>query len=1028
MTAPWEWNIPRSGIFRLCLTACAAGLLLANAALAQQPAGGATRFSSLPLFAVNSTAHSALVPQIAITPDERYLVSVGFDRVVRIWDAKTGEPKRQYFVSASGPNDAQLYAVAVSPDGKQVALGGWNRAFSRDFSAVIMELNSGRIERVISGFRQGVTALAWSSDGRWLAAGTDDSPQGALLRIFETSGYSVVHEARGLPGRIRDLRFRGDGMLAAAIIRFGKSSQVQLLQPKGAGFGHVATRVMGGYGANRARWTADEKRLLVGWNWLLDGETLRDLPFLARRAHFGYPNAVGPTGLFQSADGVLVSMSYSRHVDRGFLRQWEPRDPPGSGPYQELEIPDARNLDALMLRDGTFIYCTELGAIAAVDRNLKPLWRHALVQAEYDLHPEALRVSGNGEWITVPFSDGGKRTELLFNLREPRFAVPGAVETTWNTPAQSAGGTRMNAWEGTETPTVNFKAIRLRNGERALSVAVHSSGSGVALGSNHQRLRRVRPDGSIAWERYLLAQVLAVNLIESRGLVVAATSDGRVHLVRWEDGAHLLSYLLLPNKRQWLAFTSTGRYEAGIGAEDLAGWSVNRGAAQAADFFPLSKFRSSLLAPGISKIAFDTADPKRLAPAPGPVSAPPSPPSREAEPAKTVPEQVAPPSPLSQEAAPAETVSEQVAPVAPAADIERILPPVVEVLHPAFDVSATDTRINLRYRVKTQSDAPVTAIRTRFTSASQQRSLNYPPPASSGADHEFTLEIAPEDTEIQLFAENRHGVSAPATLSVRWAGAKPQPADARGRLYVLSIGVSDYDRAEYKLGLPAKDAHDFIGILERQRGRRYRDVVAKELLDKQANRAAVLAAFDWLRAQAGSRDTVMLFLAGHGVNDAGGEYYFMPSDANADRLAESSVSFRDIRRTMTSLQGRALMFIDTCHSGNVLGKALRNRSSDNTNAVNEIAGAENGIVVFASSTGSQLSQESPAWGNGAFTKALVEGLRGEADLTKRGRITYKQLDAFVSDRVEELTRGQQTPVTPVLVGIPDFTIAEVVSN
>jgi len=47
---------------------------------------------------------------------------------------------------------------------------------------------------------------------------------------------------------------------------------------------------------------------------------------------------------------------------------------------------------------------------------------------------------------------------------------------------------------------------------------------------------------------------------------------------------------------------------------------------------------------------------------------------------------------------------------------------------------------------------------------------------------------------------------------------------------------------------------------------------------------------------------------------------------------------------------------------------------------------------------------------------------------KRGRISYKQLDAYVSDRVSDLTDGLQTPVTPVLLTVPDFPLVEVLSN
>jgi hypothetical protein len=49
---------------------------------------------------------------------------------------------------------------------------------------------------------------------------------------------------------------------------------------------------------------------------------------------------------------------------------------------------------------------------------------------------------------------------------------------------------------------------------------------------------------------------------------------------------------------------------------------------------------------------------------------------------------------------------------------------------------------------------------------------------------------------------------------------------------------------------------------------------------------------------------------------------------------------------------------------------------------NDLSSAENGVVVFASSTGMQLSLERADWGNGAFTKALLEGLEGEADYTR----------------------------------------------
>jgi uncharacterized caspase-like protein len=100
---------------------------------------------------------------------------------------------------------------------------------------------------------------------------------------------------------------------------------------------------------------------------------------------------------------------------------------------------------------------------------------------------------------------------------------------------------------------------------------------------------------------------------------------------------------------------------------------------------------------------------------------------------------------------------------------------------------------------------------------------------------------------------------------------------------------------------------------------------------------------------------------------------------------------------------------------------------DINSVINEFASAENGVVAFASSTGREDSAENDAWQNGAFTKALVEGLRaGCAALFHTGTITLTQLDAFVVSRVKELTSGLQTPGDPVMTRLPtvrDFPIA-----
>ena len=89
----------------------------------------------------------------------------------------------------------------------------------------------------------------------------------------------------------------------------------------------------------------------------------------------------------------------------------------------------------------------------------------------------------------------------------------------------------------------------------------------------------------------------------------------------------------------------------------------------------------------------------------------------------------------------------------------------------------------------------------------------------------------------------------------------------------------------------------------------------------------------------------------------------------------------------------------------------------------ELSSAENGAVVFTSSSGRQYSLENDKWNNGAFTKALVEGLGGKADYTGKGKISINMLDLYISERVKELTNGQQTPTTSKPDTIRDFPLA-----
>ena len=197
-------------------------------------------------------------------------------------------------------------------------------------------------------------------------------------------------------------------------------------------------------------------------------------------------------------------------------------------------------------------------------------------------------------------------------------------------------------------------------------------------------------------------------------------------------------------------------------------------------------------------------------------------------------------------------------------------------------------------------------------------------------------------------------------------------------------------------------------------------MIVRSLLDAQATRANLLSSLRWLARAGGKGDTYMLFMAGHGVNGSSGSYYFMTVDARHEDLNASAVTDREMRTALRQIPGRTLLFIDTCHAGNALG-STSGRNSELARFVNDMS--DNGVVVFAASSGRQESEESSEWGNGAFTYALLDGLGGKADPLRAGRVTYKGLDYYVSEVVQRLTKGRQTPVSLSPYGVPDFELA-----
>lgn len=519
---------------------------------------------------------------------------------------------------------------------------------------------------------------------------------------------------------------------------------------------------------------------------------------------------------------------------------------------------------------------------------------------------------------------------------------------------------------------------------------------GGALLIGDSKATRFAPDGAVMWSSGTSTASPFVRILftmDSRFFALPG-DDGILRFHSLASGRELLS--VYRDGDRWVEVTESGFYRASVGAEQILGWHVNGVGQDGPDFFPLAQFRSRFHRPDVLERVMDTLD--------------------EGEALKQ---------------ADSAANRRQVAPLG----IAQVLPPVVELVS-GSELRNSAPQVTVRVRGRTAADAPVIGWRVRVNGqlVSDARGLSRQESVPAAGERDFTVPVPPQDSEIQVFAENRHGPSAAATVRVKWAGAAPGSATAANsgtappqrapKLYVLAVGVGNYQHPQIgQLNFPAKDARDFVQALQGQQGKLYQQVEVRLLTDEKATRDEVVDGLEWLQKEVTQHDVAMLFVAGHALNDPAQGYTFLPANADPDKLKRTGVTMADVRASLASLAGKALFFFDTCHAGNVLGAGRRNVPYDVSGVINELASAENGVVVFSSSTGRQFSYEDPAWGNGAFTKALVEGLGGAAAQAGNPRITHKMLDYFISERVKKLTGGKQTPVTQAPGGVPDFPVA-----
>jgi WD40 repeat protein len=986
---------------------------------------------SPPILRIDPGGHTSLIWDIIVTSDQQQLISASADKTIRVNNIKTGQEERKILGQIGSGSFGKIFAIALSPDQVQLAVGGFlaDKTNCFDASAIrIYDYPTGKLRRTLKSHSNIVYDLSFSPDGHYLVSGSADNK----VKVWHaTNDYALIYTFREHTNYVFAVRIfpimapHSTAISDYRIVSGADDNQVIL------------------YSLNQkkaiARYEHNDKvnHLAVSNKYIASTCYDKKIRFFDHNLKpvKTISSETRPTGLAFSPDHRLLLSGtgtdpfhckiYDTHQDFKCTQTFTAHDDlvravtfldqqtaiTAGGANNDIDVWSTQTgqIKAHLAGQGNTIWAVGITQDAQgvklafgntydeKNQNNRGSLERLINLSSFQVtdlpaDSDVQRISTLYQGIRLSHTSGGP-----YGYKDSILLIKQDGQSTIQIVRDSTNGLEHMAYGFTPN------GIIISGGANGFLTAYHRDGTHMAEFKGHT---------GVVWSIAISGQWMV-----SGGSDQVLKLWDLTELAQGKRDIRPVVSVFVDRHNEWVAWIEEGYFDASSKGAKYVGYHINHGKDQAADYVQVGQLydifaRRDLVMKKLSR------DPD----------------------AKTI---------IQNELARTGTI-EQI--------LSSGMPPEISWVDQLND-HYSQTNVPIKLTIKDQGGGigkVVIRINGVEQAAPSNRGaygngkndpnegvdlVNFEVSLPDGDNHlrndpnegvdlvNFEVSLPDGDNEISIAVYNDDGTMMSQALNQKIH--VDDPMKGLPDLYALVIGISKYHEHDIQLQFAASDAEKIANTLANRGKPLFKNIHIQTLIDKQAQVPAIKAEFQKMAKGIKVGDVFMLYLAGHGTTIEG-DYHFIPWEmkyTSPQALKTYSISrsqFQDLLKKIKAQ--KSMIILDTCHSGAFSSnesQALAMRGMKEKSAIRRFKHFT-GRAIFAAAAKDQETPDNYR-NHGLFTYALLEAMQEKADLAgnKNGFISVDEVVKYVTERVAEIAEKEwqinQYPYSD-LTGAPYFDI------